>query len=101
MENANNTAKTRAHTKTTTVKLAIMAVFAGAALLFIGGRAGPAVMALLGFDKKIDQNAQRMLSEGRETFRSDTFGDEADDGMGIRGHVVEACPRPNHRRAGR
>jgi len=30
-----------------------------------------------GFDARISDNAQRMLEEGRQIFRFDTFGDEA------------------------
>lgn len=32
---------------------------------------------LVPFDQTIDQNAERMLEQGRQTFRFDTFGDEA------------------------
>ena len=37
------------------------------------------------FDASIAQNAQRMMDEGRQTFRFDTFGDEAfwSDGLGL------------------
>jgi cytochrome c2 len=34
-------------------------------------------MTLLGFDRQIDYNVDQMVSEGRQTFRFDTFGDEA------------------------
>jgi hypothetical protein len=37
---------------------------------------GTAVMQLFGFDREIEQNGDRLLAEGRETFRYDTFGDE-------------------------
>src|SRR5881398_2718143 len=41
--------------------------------------AGNAVSAGVpsGFDKVIEDNANRMVREGRQTFRFDTFGDEA------------------------
>ena len=47
------------------------------ALLFVASRASSKISKLLGFDKQIEQNAQLMLNEGRQTFRFDTFGDEA------------------------
>jgi hypothetical protein len=33
--------------------------------------------ALLGFDEQIEDNVDQLFSEGRQTFRFDTFGDEA------------------------
>src|SRR5262245_64219229 len=38
------------------------------------------------FDTTINQNAQRMIEEGRKIFRSDTFGDEAFWGDQLRLH---------------
>jgi hypothetical protein len=57
-------------------KLAVLGVFAIFALVLISRPVGSAIMELFGFDRVIEQNAERMLSEGRETFRFDTFGDE-------------------------
>ena len=59
------------------VKLMVLAAAVTIALLFVATPAGSRIAALLGFDKRIEQNAERMLKEGRQTFRSDTFGDEA------------------------
>jgi len=59
------------------VKLVTVAVFAAIALLFVGSQAGPKIAEILGFDKEIDRNAELMLTEGKQTFRFDTFGDEA------------------------
>jgi hypothetical protein len=56
--------------------LALAAAFT-MALLFIATPAGSRIKELLGFDRRIEQNAARMLNEGRQTFRFDTFGDEA------------------------
>jgi hypothetical protein len=47
------------------------------ALLFVASPAGSRILKLIGFDREIEDNAERMLAEGRQTFRSDTFGDEA------------------------
>ena len=58
-------------------KLAAVLLFLGMVVLFIGKPVGSKVMELFGFDRVIDQNADRMMAEGRETFRFDTFGDEA------------------------
>src|SRR5690348_10909730 len=40
-----------------------------------GGAPGAGVVS--GFDKVIEDNASRLVREGRQTFRNDTFGDEA------------------------
>jgi hypothetical protein len=61
---------------TRATKLAVVFVFAVFSLALIAKPVGSKVMALLGFDSVIEQNADRMLSEGRQTFRFDTFGDE-------------------------
>src|SRR5215207_213939 len=58
-------------------KLSALAVALTTALLFLATPAGSKIMKLLGFDKQIERNAARMLNEGRQTFRFDTFGDEA------------------------
>ncbi len=50
---------------------------------------------LQGFDGQIGVNAERMLEEGRQTFRSDTFGDEDFWGGQLRLHeaIAQASPR--------
>ncbi len=47
------------------------------------------------FDDQISANAERMLAEGRQTFRFDTFGDEAFWGGQLRLHeaIAQASPR--------
>lgn len=58
-------------------KLLALAVAVTVALLFVASPAASRIANLFGFDNKIENNAERMLAEGRQTFRSDTFGDEA------------------------
>ncbi len=58
-------------------KLVTILLFAGFIALFVGKPVASKVMKLLGFDRVIEQNADRMLADGRQTFRYDTFGDEA------------------------
>ncbi|HEY3039456.1 MAG TPA: hypothetical protein VGJ66_12015 [Pyrinomonadaceae bacterium] len=58
-------------------KLIVLAIAVAAALLIIASPAGSLVVALLSFDKQIDDNVVQMVSQGRQTFRFDTFGDEA------------------------
>jgi hypothetical protein len=57
-------------------KLTTFIVFAAFLFLLIGKPVGSKVIELLGFDRVIEQNADRMMAEGRQTFRFDTFGDE-------------------------
>lgn len=47
------------------------------ALLLITTPVGSRIAKLLNFDKQIDDHAEQLLAEGRQTFRFDTFGDEA------------------------
>jgi hypothetical protein len=47
------------------------------ALLLIATPVGSKLVKFLNFDKQIDDNAERLLAEGKQTFRFDTFGDEA------------------------
>jgi hypothetical protein len=61
---------------TSRLKLTAFFVFAVFAFLLIATPVGSRVMVFFGFDRQIEQNADRMMSEGRETFRFDTFGDE-------------------------
>jgi mono/diheme cytochrome c family protein len=58
------------------LKLGVIGIFAAFALVMIAKPVASAVLSLLGFDQVIQQNADRMLDEGRQTFRYDTFGDE-------------------------
>jgi hypothetical protein len=58
-------------------KLIVSAIAVAAALLIIASPAGSRIVALLSFDKQIDDNVVQMASQGRQTFRFDTFGDEA------------------------
>src|SRR5918994_1889420 len=51
------------------------AVLAGA--LVLASPVGSRIIKLLSWDEQIEANAEKMLSEGRQTFRFDTFGDEA------------------------
>ena len=76
-KSANSKIPTLTRNRIKRTKLIILTVFAAIALLFIGSQAGPKIAALFGFDKQIVKNADRMLDEGRQTFRFDTFGDEA------------------------
>ena len=46
-------------------------------LLLIATPVGSQMFVLLNFNQQIDNNAKQMISEGRQTFRFDTFGDQA------------------------
>ena len=59
-------------TKLLAIALALVVV-----CLVVVSTAGSRIAVLFGFDRQIEDNAERMLSEGRETFRFDTFGDQA------------------------
>ena len=48
------------------------------------------------FDLQIRQNALRMLREGRDTFRFDTFGDEAFWGGQLQLHQARPGPLGHH-----
>jgi hypothetical protein len=56
------------------------------AVLLVATPVGSRVAALLGFDQQIENNVDQMFSEGRQTFRFDTFGDEAFWGGMLRLH---------------
>ena len=58
-------------------KLITLFLFTAFIALFVGKPVASKVMKLLGFDRVIEQNADRLMSDGRQTFRYDTFGDEA------------------------
>ena len=59
----------------TLAKVTLLATIAIIAVLIVGTPVGSRIAGL--FDNKIEDNAERMLAEGKQTFRSDTFGDEA------------------------
>jgi hypothetical protein len=69
-----------------TLKVVALLVFAAAGLLYVGvwGRAQSSrgngmtgsPQKLNGFDSHIEDNAARMMEQGKEIFRFDTFGDE-------------------------
>ncbi len=68
--------------RTWTVTVVVGGLAAGSLLLGSAlderARAGPPVSAVSApFDAQIRDNAQRMLAEGKQTFRHDTFGSEA------------------------
>jgi hypothetical protein len=67
-------------------KLVALAVAVTIMLLFVASPAGSRIIALLAFDKQIDDNIDQMVSQGRQTFRFDTFGDEAFWGDMLRLH---------------
>lgn len=58
-------------------RLLALAMAVTVALLVVASPAGSRMIKLIGFDREIEDNAERMLAEGRQTFRFDTFGDEA------------------------
>src|ERR1051325_1875964 len=57
-------------------KWGVVSIFAVFSLALVAKPVGSGVMHLFGFDRVIEENANNMLSEGRNTFRFDTFGDE-------------------------
>jgi hypothetical protein len=83
-----NRTKNRIGPRRRRAKLLTLAVFAGIAFLFVGSQSGAKIIALLGFDEQIDRSAQRMLAEGKQTFRFDTFGDEAFWGDQLKLHLA-------------
>ena len=72
------------------IRLAVVAVFAVTAFLFVAKPVGSKVMELLSFDTQIERNSDALLAEGRETFRHDTFGDEHFWGDQLRLHQAIA-----------
>jgi len=73
-------------------KLALSAGIAFAALVLLGTRRLPHSngAAPSGFDKTIEDNADRMVRDGRRIFRFDTFGDEAFWGDALQLHKAIA-----------
>jgi hypothetical protein len=59
------------------LKIAAVAGCAVVLLFFVAKPVGSSVLQFFGFDRVIEDNADAMLAEGRNTFRNDTFGDEA------------------------
>lgn len=57
-------------------------------LLLIATPVGSRISGLLNFNQQIENNAEQMISEGRQTFRFDTFGDEAFWGDVLRLHLA-------------
>src|SRR5215213_5962942 len=84
----NNHTKNYSSTRGRQTKLITLAVFIGIAFLLVGSRSGARIIALLGFDEQIDRNAERMLADGKQTFRFDTFGDEAFWGDQLKLHLA-------------
>src|SRR5688572_29789946 len=64
-------------------------------LLLIATPVGSRMIELLDFNRQIDTNAQQMISEGRQTFRFDTFGDEAFWGDLLKLHLDRKSTRLN------
>ena len=59
-----------------TLKLLTVAVFTALVLVMVAKPVATKMLELFGFDRQIVQNSGELLSEGRNTFRFDTFGDE-------------------------
>ncbi len=59
------------------VRNLLVSILMVSTLVLIATPAGSRIAKFLKFDKEIDDNAQTLLSQGRQTFRFDTFGDEA------------------------
>src|SRR5262245_61095712 len=67
------------------LKLLTIIAFVSLAMLTLAKPVATRIKALL-FDSQIEENAAIMLKEGKATFRSDTFGDEAFWGGQLRLH---------------
>lgn len=75
------------------MKLAAVAIFALAAFLLAAEPVGSKLAALLGWNDRIDANAASMMAEGKQTFRNDTFGDQAFWGGQLRLHdTIKGLP---------
>jgi hypothetical protein len=70
------------------IAIGVLLVFS--AVLLLIGLAGLASPTLAQSDDPILENAQRMIEEGRQTFRFDTFGDEAYWGDSLQLHQAIA-----------
>lgn len=62
-------------TRLLTMIVLVLAI--AATIVIIASPARSRVAALFGFDKQIEDNISLMTNQGRQTFRFDTFGDEA------------------------
>ena len=71
------------------LKLITLAAFVAVAGITFAKPVASAIAELL-FDRQIDENASRLLDEGKATFRSDTFGDEAFWGDMLKLHLAIA-----------
>jgi hypothetical protein len=65
------------------------------ASLFASKLPAQAIPEQAGFDESISRNAQQMLTAGKQTFRYDTFGDEAFWGDTLKLHQAVAKLSPN------
>ena len=79
------------HSRTELISRYRRVLYIVVALLFaiavtIASPARSRILRLLNFDRDIETHADRMLAEGRQTFRGDTFGDEAFWGGMLRLH---------------
>jgi len=74
------------------LKLTLSAGVALGALVLLGTHCSAHAdgVASTGFDKSIDNNAARMMGDGRQIFRFDTFGDEAFWGDALQLHKAIA-----------
>src|SRR5688572_13500476 len=70
--------KTRDRNVTTVIKALLLAVSLTFALGYLnsGSRAQLSDQKTQGFDRRITENAQQMMDQGKQIFRYDTFGDE-------------------------
>ena len=62
----------------------------GAVIASAAPKKGAVPQARTGFDAEIARHAQRMLEEGKQTFRYDTFGSEAFWGDALQLHTAIA-----------
>src|SRR4249920_1095964 len=58
------------------LKLTTLAIFVSISFLLIVKPVGSKILRFLSFDRQIESNADKMVKDGRQTFRFDTFGDE-------------------------
>jgi hypothetical protein len=85
-----NLAAGNSESRSTTIGTATLKAMAWALTLcvifLVATPVGSRVAALLNFNQQIENNVDQMVSEGRQTFRFDTFGDEAFWGGMLRLH---------------
>ena len=70
--------KTRQRNVTTVIKVLLLAVSLTFALGYLAARSRAQLsdQKSQGFDRRISENAQQMMDQGKQIFRYDTFGDE-------------------------